>query len=66
LFAESVNGVVWAMMPTGCVRGYAYEGGIYGPDAPFVSWLGDQVVDLEYATDHPDTKYGRKAFQPMD
>jgi hypothetical protein len=49
-FAQTADGVLWAIMPNGIVRGFGYEGGIYGPDAAPTSWLGDQVADLEYAS----------------
>jgi hypothetical protein len=52
-FTQSIDYVLYALTPDGRVRGYGHDGGIYGPDAPFVAWLGDQVADLEFARKHP-------------
>jgi hypothetical protein len=51
--AEGADRVVWGLLPDGRIRGYAEEGGVYGPDVGCIAWLGDQVADLEYACDHP-------------
>jgi hypothetical protein len=56
--AKAIGGVLWGLLPNGRVRGYG-EGIVYGPDAPFAAWFGDQVIDLEYAWDHArDTIWG--------
>jgi hypothetical protein len=49
--AKGAGGVVWIARPDGAVHGRAV-GGVYGPDVGVVTWLGDQIDDLEYAWDH--------------
>lgn len=53
IFARGYGGeIYWAIDNEGHVRGYGMSGtGVeYGPDAPFARWLGDQIRDLEPAS----------------
>jgi hypothetical protein len=49
--AAENNDVVWAMDRRGVVRGLGREGIVYGPEAPFETWLADQIADLRFEAD---------------